>query len=91
LVSANLSGARLESANLENVKFECYAYGKNKHILQCPNIKDITWDKNTNWKGIQGWGTVENIPPALKQQLGLKDKKEERGEKKEDGKKTSGR
>jgi hypothetical protein len=33
------------------------------------------------------WENVENIPPALKQQLGLKDKKEERGEKKEEGKK----
>jgi Pentapeptide repeats (8 copies) len=90
LISANLSRAHLESANLENVKFECYAYGKNKNIPKCPNIKDITWNKDTNWQGIQGWETVENIPPALRQQLGLKDKKEDGREKKEEGKKPSG-
>ncbi len=36
------------------------------------NLKDIKWNKKTNWQGIQGWETVENIPLALKQQLGLK-------------------
>ena len=71
---ANLSGASFDGTNLENVQFNCFEYkDQNKQtIRECPNLKDIKWDKNTNWKNIKGWETVENIPPALKQQLGLR-------------------
>ncbi len=74
LKGANLSGAKLGSANLQNVKFKCEAFRNQtgQQIHECPNLKDIKWNKETNWKGIQGWETVKNIPPALKQQLGLK-------------------
>jgi Caspase domain/Pentapeptide repeats (8 copies) len=72
---SNLSGARLNGAHLEDARFACFddRSAENKRVRQCPNMQDIKWDKNTNWQGIQGWETVENIPPALKQQLGLKD------------------
>jgi hypothetical protein len=43
--------------------------------------------KSTAHQSIQGWETVENIPPALKQQLGLKDKKEDGRAKTEGAKK----
>jgi uncharacterized protein YjbI with pentapeptide repeats len=74
LHAINLSGAWLYNANLKNVKFEC-SNGRNEkgeEIRHCPDLKHVKWDKETNWQGIQGWENVENIPPALKQQLGLK-------------------
>ncbi|MBE9030659.1 pentapeptide repeat-containing protein [filamentous cyanobacterium LEGE 11480] len=70
LLSANLSGAALGGANLEKVKFSCVEIGNNEK--RCPNLKDIKWDAKTKWQGITGSETVENIPPKLKQQLGLK-------------------
>jgi hypothetical protein len=77
LDNANLSGASLFGANLENAKFGCTEdEGENQQkIRKCPNLKDIKWDEYTNWQGIQGWENVQNIPPALKQQLGLKNTK----------------
>lgn len=75
----NLSGASLKNTNLNNVKFSCAFYKDDygqERKLSCPNLQNITWNEGTNWQGIQGWETVENIPPALKQQLGLKDKQE---------------
>ena len=57
LQNTNLSGidltqANLASANLSGAKFECL---KNKEkisgkLRQCPSLKDIKWDENTNWK-----------------------------------------
>jgi len=32
---------------------------------------DISWNEHTNWEGVQGLETAENVPEALKQQLGL--------------------
>jgi hypothetical protein len=72
LDSANLSGADLRSANLERAKFNCY---ENINRRKCPNLKDIKWHNGTNWLGIQGWENVDNILPALKQQLNLKNVK----------------
>ena len=74
LHGTNLSGAKLVNANLENVQFKCFEYGGNgeEKKRKCPNLKDIKWDENTNWQNIKGWEIVENIPPTLKQQLGLK-------------------
>jgi hypothetical protein len=77
LTDADLSGvflhsANLSGANLEGVKFGCLT---NKEVKKCSSLKDIEWNKDTNWQGIQGWENVENIPPELKQQLELKGKK----------------
>lgn len=63
----NLSGANLSNTNLKNVQFKCTT-----SWLIKVNLKNIKWDKNTNWEGVRGWQCTENIPPALKQQLGLK-------------------
>ncbi len=73
-MSANLSGADLNSANLQNAKFACNRYMLEKN-QNCLNLKDIRWNERTNWRGIQGWETVENIPPALKKQLKLRNVK----------------
>lgn len=73
LSSTNLSGAELRGANLEKVRFTCVEYIDNgKEIRECSNLKDIAWSEITRWQGIKGWDQVENIPPALKQQLGLR-------------------
>jgi hypothetical protein len=75
---ANMSGAMLGYANLSNATFGCSEYKDDKGNLrddECSNLKNIRWNEKTNWQGVQGWETVENIPPALKQQLGLKDTK----------------
>ena len=87
LFNINLSEARLSNVNfreaslvnvdLKNAHSSCSEGHSLKNGVQtitysCPNLQGIKWDKETNWQGIQGWETVENIPPALKQQLGLK-------------------
>jgi uncharacterized protein YjbI with pentapeptide repeats/energy-coupling factor transporter ATP-binding protein EcfA2 len=74
LRNANLSGADLRYAALQNVKFGCVdLIGENKQTTdRCSNLKDIQWNQDTQWQGIQGWETVQNIPPALQQQLNLK-------------------
>jgi Caspase domain/Pentapeptide repeats (8 copies) len=89
--SGDLSGADLRSANLENTSFVCGIHDKytERKRVTCPTLKNIKWDKSTNWKGSQGWETVENIPPALQRQLGLKGKKEEGREKTEKANKAS--
>ena len=63
----NLSNVNLARVVLKNAKFKCSTYP-----TRCPKLKDVKWDQGTDWEGIQGWETVENIPPSLKQQLGLK-------------------
>jgi uncharacterized protein YjbI with pentapeptide repeats len=73
---ANLSSANLNGTNFTGVLFHCFSNGielGNDRI--CPNLNDVRWDSKTNWQGVQNWQTVRNIPPALKQQLGLKDTK----------------
>jgi hypothetical protein len=66
----NLSGASLGHANLEKAKFWHFIrYGSATPSYN--NMKGITWDNETNWKGIWDWKTVENIPPYLKSQLNL--------------------
>ncbi|KAM3094613.1 pentapeptide repeat-containing protein [Phormidesmis sp. 146-12] len=78
LVSANLSGANLSIANLSGAKFGCFEFFdiiNQQKIRQCPNLEDVRWDDKTTWRDIQGWETVENIPPALKKQLNLKNVK----------------
>jgi uncharacterized protein YjbI with pentapeptide repeats len=79
LYNVNLTGAVLDRANLGNSKFSCTEGRSTKNEYQiirlCSNLKDIKWSKETNWQAIQGWENIEDIPPALKQQLGLKDTK----------------
>jgi hypothetical protein len=64
LDGVNLSGASLYGADLENVTFRCFGD-------TCVNMKNISWNKDTDWKGIDGWKYVENIPQELKKQLNL--------------------
>jgi len=71
LRGTNLSGVDLADANLNKAKFGCFTSEVDGKKI-CSNLKDIKWNKKTHWQGIQGWETVENIPFALKQQLGLK-------------------
>jgi uncharacterized protein YjbI with pentapeptide repeats len=81
LLSANLSGSHLNGANLsgvslvhaylKNVRFGCFGFSDSGK-LKCTNFKNVKWDKYTQWQGIQGWDEVQNIPPALKKQLGLR-------------------
>jgi uncharacterized protein YjbI with pentapeptide repeats len=68
LSGARLNDARLNGANLINVQFGCFDISE---ISKCTNLENINWDENTQWQGIKGWDKVKNIPPALKQQLGL--------------------
>jgi Pentapeptide repeats (8 copies) len=78
LSSANLSRVDLELANLSNANLwsaDLSGTNLSSANLSNANLQNIKWSKETNWQGIQGWETVENIPPALKQQLGLKDTK----------------
>jgi uncharacterized protein YjbI with pentapeptide repeats len=77
--SVSLTSLNLGAVNFQKVKVECSINTNHKKlaIRRCLNLKDIAWNEKTNWQNIQGWELVENIPPALKQQLGLKDKKEE--------------
>jgi hypothetical protein len=73
LSNANLGGADLIGANLKDIQFGCLegTGSSGKQIRHCSNLEDIQWDKDTQWQGSKGWEQVENIPPALKQQLGL--------------------
>jgi hypothetical protein len=64
--NAKLSGADLRDANLKNIRFECFL-----PFSTCIDMKDIQWDKGTNWEGIAGWELVKNVPPELKKQLNL--------------------
>jgi hypothetical protein len=71
LEGANLSGAKLYSANLTNVWFGCFE----KYITDkpgCTNLENVKWNEGTQWQYIEGWEKVKNIPPKLKQQLGLR-------------------
>ena len=76
LQSAKLNGARFSKANLENAQFGCFEIESLNNMARigydCVDMKDIEWNEGTNWKGIQGWESVINIPLKLKQQLGLK-------------------
>jgi hypothetical protein len=64
LSGANLSGANLSRANLSRADLSG-AY------LSGANLENIFWDKDTKWENVQGLETADNVPEALKQQLGL--------------------
>ena len=65
---------------MKNLRFECYPIiGKNAEVIGCEhsNFNNIKWSSNTKWDELKGWENIENVPHELKQQLGLKDKKED--------------
>ncbi len=70
LNGVNFSGARLFVANLKNAQLGCPLSFENTKP-ECTNLENIKWGESTKWQGIEGWDEVQNIPPALKQQLGL--------------------
>jgi hypothetical protein len=74
LINTDLESASFRNANLKNVTFGCdQGFDKNGGRFEgCTNLENIKWDKTTQWSGIKGWGKAKNIPPELKQQLGLK-------------------
>ncbi|MGA9377449.1 MAG: pentapeptide repeat-containing protein, partial [Phormidium sp.] len=61
---ADLSNANLSNANLSNANF----YRAN---LSDTNLNNITWNEYTNWENVRGLETAENVPEALKKQLGI--------------------
>lgn len=74
LDAADFTRTSLRGTNLKGANFAC-SEGINaleKRTRLCTNLEDIEWDKNTQWQGTTGWEQVENIPLALKQQLGLR-------------------
>ncbi len=74
LVIANLYNANLVSANLVSAElFGAYLVSANLRgaDLSHANLRDISWDEETNWEGVKGLETAVNVPEALKRQLGL--------------------
>jgi len=59
LSKADLSNANLSKADLSNAN------------LSKANFKNIFWDEDTKWENVRGLETAQNVPEALKQQLGL--------------------
>ncbi|NEP00399.1 MAG: pentapeptide repeat-containing protein [Symploca sp. SIO2E9] len=64
LSGANLSGANLKLSNLSGANLS----GAN---LSGANLEDISCSQRTSWKNVKGLEKVENMPEALRQQLGL--------------------
>jgi uncharacterized protein YjbI with pentapeptide repeats len=71
LDGANLGGVHLDGANLKNVRVGCFKDFFTRKS-ECTNLENVEWNRNTQWRGIKGWDKAKNIPPALKQQLGLR-------------------
>ncbi|MBD2302108.1 pentapeptide repeat-containing protein [Nostoc sp. FACHB-190] len=69
LSHADLRGSDLRGANLRGADLRG-AYPSDANLSD-KIFGDIRWDKNTNWKNVQGLDTARNVPEALKQQLGL--------------------
>ncbi len=53
LVRANLDGANLDGANLDGAN------------LNGADLKNIIWDKHTNWKNVRGLDKARNVPEGL--------------------------
>jgi uncharacterized protein YjbI with pentapeptide repeats len=64
LSGANLSGADLSGADLTRADLR-------SADLSDANLGNIQSDKSTNWKDVLGLETANNVPEALKRQLGL--------------------
>ena len=59
LIETNLSGAKLPGANL----MEAVLYGA--------NLKDVKWSPSTKWPHKSAFYGAKNVPPNLKEELGL--------------------
>ncbi|NEO65539.1 MAG: pentapeptide repeat-containing protein [Moorea sp. SIO4G2] len=59
LRNADLSGANLSGADLSGAN------------LSGTNLEGILWDRQTKWTNARGLDKAENMPDALRQQLGL--------------------
>ncbi|MBD1855609.1 MULTISPECIES: pentapeptide repeat-containing protein [Leptolyngbya] len=64
LFRANLFCANLFYADLCSADLYCAN-------LASANLSKINWNEETNWEEVHGLDTAQNIPIALKQQLGL--------------------
>jgi hypothetical protein len=74
LVEANLDGARLDGANLREASLvEASLDGASLRSVNLAkaNLANISWNDETVWEGVEGLETAENVPEALKQQLGM--------------------
>ena len=69
LRSADLRRSDLSSANLSNADLR--NTDLRKANLSNSKLENITWNKWTRWNEIEGLETAQNVPIALKQQLGL--------------------
>ena len=67
LEGAYLSGAGLEGADLQYAHLEG-AQLSGAH-LEGTDLKNISWNDETNWKGVTGLDTAKNIPENLKPHL----------------------
>ncbi|WNZ49212.1 pentapeptide repeat-containing protein [Leptolyngbya boryana CZ1] len=63
LEGADLTEADLRGANLSGANFEDAFGGL--------DLQNIIWNESTDWENVQGLETAQNVPIALKQQLGL--------------------
>jgi hypothetical protein len=76
LSEANLSEANLSESNLSEADLS-YADLSEADLsyadLSYADLEAIDWDQETNWQGVKGLDTAQNVPEALKQQLGLMD------------------
>jgi hypothetical protein len=66
---ANLSKADLSKANLS--KADLSKADLSKADLSKADLKNIFWNEDTKWENVRGLETAQNVPEALKQQLGL--------------------
>jgi hypothetical protein len=74
LEGANLMFANLSGANLSGAALGC-TYPLSTDFsganLSGAFLSNMAWNESTNWDGVQGLETAQNVPEALKQQLGL--------------------
>ena len=56
----NLSNANLSNTNLSNTNLS------NANLLNA-DLEAIRWNPETNWQGVKGLDTAQNVPKALKQ------------------------
>jgi uncharacterized protein YjbI with pentapeptide repeats len=67
-IKANLERANLKGANLKGKHgYSLYSDAD----LSFANLKNIQWDSNTLWPDKEAFTNVKNIPPELKEHLGL--------------------
>jgi Pentapeptide repeats (8 copies) len=74
LINANLINAKLINANLSDanlINADLSRADLTNADLSFADLEDIAWAAETTWEGVRGLETAENVPIALKQQLGL--------------------